>query len=493
MTHGTPPPSDAPRRTAVGAVRTLLGSGYVTLVGLALGIYVPRALQPEEYALFGVVASFVTWTGSIGLTFLTSGLNKLLVDARDDWRGLARSSLLAGILLMGLATAALWLGAPWLADIFGDDRLTRLFRILAFDPLLSVVFRTLMEIARARRQYERRAIILACYWTARGIATVALVLAGLGSRGAVLGLICGSALAGIVGFAMARPGVPGYVAPLKPLFAFQWPLAIAAVTGALSRSAGLWLVKGLAPEPGMAGLYAVALMIGVRIGVLVSSVNLAMAPKLVASVNEGNREAVAELIRGAYRFVLVALLPVIAIFATVGRELVPVVFSEAYADAYLPAAMLLCATLCAQLAQTAVASLIAANKPVTRMWCALLTLPLAIVLDLLLIPDYGIVGAAVATTTGFVLFASASMAASWRHFRIGVPGPTVLRCGSAAAIVGLAGTLWHVQGGWVIAQGGVLAMAYVGLLVTMGELTAHDLRPVMAALRLKPRSRNDVL
>ncbi len=442
----------APRRTAVGTVRTMVGMGYVTLIGVVLGIFVPRALQPEGYALFTVVSSVVTGVSMIGLLLLTSGV-------------------------------APWLVAPLLAPLFGDASLTSLFRLFAIAPPLYISSMALLEVALARRQYERRVLIIAAYWTFRAAATIALLIAGFAVPGVILGAICGSLIAGAVGFALTGVGMPRYTTPLKPLLTFQWPLGVAQILYVLFRSVDIWLVKALIPEAAAAGYYGIAVMIGMRLMPMIASVNWSMAPKLVAGVNEGNRAQTCELMHGAYRFVFITMIPIIACFAVLGDRLVALVFSEAFVEATAPAALLLWATLMGLFGDTAGHALIAWSKPMTKLACALFTLPASIPVAVALMPSCGLLGAATGTTIAFTLFGAASVLAAWKHGRVGLPVVSLARGGAAAIVTYAAGTLWTPSGWLVLVEGMALLAVYALVLTLSGELTRTDLQPVLKAFR----------
>lgn len=482
----TSPPE---RRTAVGTVRTMMGVAYTTLICLVLGLYVPRALQPTNYALFAVTFSVINWVEISTRALLLSGLGKLLVDAEDKWRDLAGAALIMGLSVAGLASVALFLTAPFVARALGDDALTPFIRIFALDPPFSVAWQFYSSVCNTRRQYERRVIILWTYWTVRAAGTIGLIMLGYGVAGALCGAVAGSASAAVVGILLSGLGLPRYATSLKPLFAFNWPIGTANMARTLVNMSGIWFIKALSSSPGAAGVYAIAALMNGRLTPILASVNTAMQPKLIRSIRQNEHASTRELISESYRFTLIITIPLLAVFIPQATPLVVLLFSDKFVGAAIPGIILLSVLPLILMGLTAAGNLVAAHEPLKRLWAVVPAPIIGIPLYAWAVPKYGIVGAAATSASAASITAVLSLLLSWREFGVGIPLKSLLRSTFAGVITVLVGLWWSATGLELLGKCAILVVLYVALLALIGELKRRDIEPIVRAFRMPRISR----
>jgi len=488
VTATMPPDLEAPaRRTAIGTLRSLVGIVVQLAGGAVLSIYLPRALGPESYGLFAVAASVALWVETVGCFPFSSGLAKLIADAEDRWRPLARTTVFWGVLSMGAVAVLNFALAPTIAAALHDPGLTPYLRLFVLDYPFFVVFVLLGSILNGRRLYERRVLLVSAYWIGKPVLTVALVAAGLSIRGAVLASIGASVVAVVFGWRAGGVGRPRPATSLRPLWAFNWPLVIGLVFFQLSRSLDMWLVKTLLEDARAPAYYAIAVNLHSVAFLLATAVAMAAFPTIANAVREGNRTALLGLIGNSHRFVWILGLGMLAVFVPSARAIVTFVFGPAYAPAALPASILLGGVLALATGSVATNALVAAGRPRV----VLLVNPLAFVVSLalypLLIPRWGVGGAAAAAVAGFLAYALLSLRLQHRVLKAGFPGRMALRTLAAAAAVAVVGRLWPAAGAWTLLEAATLLGLYLGLLWALREIGREDLAIVARAFRLRRR------
>ena len=102
---------------------------------------------------------------------------------------------------------------------------------------------------------------------------------------------------------------------------------------------------------------------------------------------------------------------------------------------------------------------------------------------LLLVPRFGPVGAAAATTILACLGAGAAMLVMHRHYEVRFALNTFLRIAVAAVIAYILSRIWPVSGLWVLVKLSVMTAVTVSCLFLLGVLTKRDFLFVRSLFR----------
>lgn len=311
---------------------------------------------------------------------------------------------------------------------------------------------------------------------------VALVFLGHGVTGYLIGLAVSSAVIGAIGLAAAWPraaGEPRGEGSPRLWLAFGGPAAAAAALHWGLQFVDRYLLAGL-KDAGAVGIYTVGNVVGDRaVAIPMFAFIAAAVPLLVTAFERQGRAEVERLMRAYTRVALLVGLPVVALVAAVSDDLVPLLTGEERGD-YSPAAtvapIVALGSLLFGLAAIASTGLSVAKRTRPLIYAGAIALAVNVVANLILVPPFGITGAAVATPIGMgaYLFAAALWArghATWR-----VPWATALRaCAAAGAAYACGWALTRVgdsrAADIALAAAGVAA-AYVAALGLLGERRA---------------------
>jgi O-antigen/teichoic acid export membrane protein len=352
------------------------------------------------YSVAVQVGALVVIGGGLGIDF---GL--IYFAARDRmsqsdlapsllWFGLAWGALLA----VGGYAIALALGGSLLKGV-GD---TVILASVAAVPFMLAV-RYLRYFLLGRNQllpFNAVNVVLALAW-------VILVAVALGLlHGGVVGAVWAYAAANVVAFAAALVLVPAAVAApnlrrafvaLRTLAAFGLRAQLSTVLQFFSYRFDLFLLNATAGL-GAAGLYSVATLLAESVWYIPSAVGLVLAPRVAAGVEGDDDDVTAAICRGT-TLVSVAGAVVIAALAPL---LVLLLFGSAFLPAVVPLWVLLPGVVALGLDKPIASYQLGRGRPQISLYVALLATPITIAAYVLLIPRYGIVGAAAGSTISYI-------------------------------------------------------------------------------------------
>jgi O-antigen/teichoic acid export membrane protein len=381
-----------------------LGAQLLLVLGGAVSTIIVARLTGTHgagaYSVAVQIGALVVIGGGLGIDF---GL--IYFAARDRmsqsdlaptllWFGLAWGAVLAA----GGYAIALALSGSLLKGV-GD---TVIVASVAAVPFMLAV-RYLRYFLLGRNQllrFNAINVVLAVAW----VILVALALTVL--RGGVVGAVWAYAAANVIAFAAALAFVPAAVAvpkvrraftALRTLAAFGLRAQLSTVLQFFSYRFDLFLLNATAGL-GAAGVYSVATLLAESVWYIPSAVGLVLAPRVAAGVEGDDDDMTAAICRGT---ALVSVTGAIVI-AVLAPLLVLVLFGSVFLPAVVPLWVLLPGAVALGLDKPIASYQLGRGRPQISLYVALLATPITIAAYVLLIPKYGIVGAATGSTISYV-------------------------------------------------------------------------------------------
>lgn len=410
MTTPAPAPPRDMSRVGRGSAANLGGAAVGAASAFALAVVVTRGLEPTQAGVFFSVSSLFLLAVSLGQLGTDTGLVYFLSRCRAlDTPGAAAAYVRAAVrpvLVVALALGAvMFLAAPELADLTNPDHVgqatTHLRTAAWFIPLACL---TAVALAATRGLGSMRA-----YATVEQVArpalqvlcvAVAVVLLGAGAPMAAwvlpylpLSILAWSwwhRAAGAAGVPLAPEAPPGAG---RELWRFTAPRSVASVAQLVMQRLDIVLVGAMAGAA-EAALYAGATRFVVAGQMGRQAVSLAAQPALAEALSRGDRARAAEVFQVSAAWLMAVSWPLFATFAVLGEPLLAV-FGPGY-DAgatvlLLLAVSMLVATGCGDVDSV----LIMAGRTTWSLANMLVALVLNLVLDIWLIPEHGVLGAAI--------------------------------------------------------------------------------------------------
>lgn len=364
--------------------------------------------------------------------------------------GLATSAVRLGLVLSGavsvLAGGATFLVAPLAASAFGSAELEFVLRVMALSLPVVVLEMVLIGATRGTGRMGAFVVVDQVLDGAVRLGAVAVVLAlGHGLKAAALAY----ALAGVVTLAAAavpargivlgaREGAKVQPAALLRFTGYQWGAVVAGV-------GLLWLdtlLLGLWRPPADVAVYTVATRTVLLGMVFILPIGIAFQPMIGRLYSVGDRPRLESMYAFATKWSTIVGCPPLVFLALFATPLLTLLYGDAYASGAWALALL-------ALAQTANAStgpsghiVTMIGRPDLVLVNSLAALLLNLVLNVILIPPYGMVGAAAAWAVSIVAWNVFRLWQVWRVLRmhpfsdwpLRVAASLVVFVGAAAAL-----------------------------------------------------------
>jgi len=407
---------DALTGLAKSAAIVFLGSVIGRLLGLLGQVLVIRALNPTSFGHVALAYTVVSTVGGLSLLGVHEGVTRLMSaeEIVDYRRRVLRSGYMFAILGAVIIATALYLARFRLGTYLNDDRLPEL--LIAFLPFLLV--HTLSRISfGALRVYKRSLAAVIARDLGPKVGAILLfglfALSGEAFFGAIVyWVVTPAIMALLTGYYLHRELSMGRVVgnlpdsgTIRELWSFSWPLALGSSFFLLLGNVDVLMI-GYFMEPRSVGLYrAIQPLNQVTTFVLVAFTFLFL-PIATEYYNDRNLDALDQFYTISTKWIIAATFPPVLVFVLFAPDVVQVFFGSEY----VPAAPAL-AVLTGGLFIRAIVGLNgdmtkAIDRPRIELYAVAPAVAINIALNIVLIPRYGIVGAAMATVVGYGVYNS---------------------------------------------------------------------------------------
>ncbi|WP_433632037.1 flippase [Halomicrococcus sp. NG-SE-24] len=398
---------------------SLLASSGILFIGLAcrLGLgflgrlVIARELGKVSYGAVSLGAMMMTAVTTIVIIGTDTGVGRYLPRFDDPARrrGVMTSAFQIVVPVALFAGVTIAVFAKTLAtDVFHDPDLVNVLRIFGLTiPLVAVVRLTVGSIRGMQDAFPRVYIQnLAVPVTRFGLIAVA-VIAGLGSIGIA------AAYAGA--YAVATALSIHYLARRTPLFnaldaipmhrdllTFSAPLMITATMYMLLSNFDTFMLGAMA-STGDVGVYNVAYPLAQLLTITLSAFGFIFMPTISELHSNGKTDEMARTYEVVAKWIFVVSLPLFLVFVTYPGLIIRYTFGPEYSNGALTLSILTIGFFAHIIAGPSGDMLTAIGKQRLVMYDNILVAGLNIVLNLILIPQYSYLGAAVATTGSYFL------------------------------------------------------------------------------------------
>jgi O-antigen/teichoic acid export membrane protein len=490
-------------------IRGIARGGSLNLLGAVLGqaavfgvlLLLARVLGIQQVGRYAQAYATLTLLGLLALSGFRAGVTRFVaVHLADEDPAAVRGTVRLALLVSGGAAALLGVllavAAPWLAERLHDPALTGGLRLMALALPAMTVTEAALAATRGWRSQRAFTLIGQIYEPlCRLVLTAVLLAAGAGLTGAFWAIVvAGWSATGLALLALRRrlralavllpaPGPPDGAENPTPQKAVSYQprqlfsFSTVSWVSSLSSTGLIWLdtlLLGFFANPDI-GLYNVATRLVTVAVFVLAPLNAAFGPYLAHLYHQGRLDEVRSSYRAVTGWVVRLSLPAFAALLAFPDELL-----RLFGDAFTAGATVTVILAVGQLVNAATGPcgtvLTMSGRVALNMADNLAALILNVLLNLWLIPAYGITGAAVAWAVSLAVV-NAARVLQVRALIGALPvsrGMLTGLAGGAAALL-VATMLPFVPG--LIA----IVVVYLGVVLALG-LSAED-RMVLRALR----------
>lgn len=398
--------SSLARDTAWSFILKILHKG----IGFAVAVLLARSLGADGYGVYAYAFALVT------LLALPAEVGFPTLLVRETARGMAakQPGVVRGVWVWagrstGILSAVLVLGAIAVLMVVNDGRLdekgaTMLWAFLlvpfaALGSLRGAALRGLDRIVAGQLPEDivRPALFLFL------VGAVAVLAPPLTPPTAMAAHVGAAAVAFVVGAWLLVRHTPPEVRRSEPRsesktwLASSLPLALIAGLATVNSQTDI-LMLGIFDSSDQVGIYRIAIQVAALAAFGLNAMNIVIAPRFARLHQLDDLAALQRLVTTSARGILVFSLTVIAIFVFAGEWLITVVFGDVFVASYAPLLILLGGQLVSSAAGSVGYLLNMTGHERDTLRATALAAALNVALNLALIPLWGILGAAVATS-----------------------------------------------------------------------------------------------
>ena len=448
-----------------------------------------RLLSPEEFGRYALAFSVMTLAHVAVFSWLEAAMARFWAAqtpgaAQGHFASLYRTAfaLSAGFILV--AGLAVWL---WPADA--------LFKLAVAAGLAGAPARSLVKLAqerfRAEGEVARSARLDMAVTTGGLVLGIGFALAGLGAAGPLLGL----GLAPLAALPFVLPaelkqarGGAFEAARVREYALYGYPIAASLALTVVLSSTDRFVLDAYLGEATVGAYHASYSIANRTLDVLFLWLGTAGQPALVMALERGGVDRLRAAAREQLSTFLLVGLPAAAGVALVARPLAEVLIGEELraAAASVTPWIALSALLFGLTAYYFGQAFTLGKK--TRLLLIAMAIPagLNVVLNLILVPRFGLMGAAWATAASFGLGMVATLLMGRRVMPLPIPWESLARCGVATGLMALAVSRLPAIGGFgeLILDAGVGVLVYAAAALVLNAAGVRDV-----ALRLRTQLR----
>lgn len=458
-----------------GTIYLLIAYIIFLLSGYAVHIGIGRLLGPPVYGIYSLAISVATVLNLFLTTGLPQSVTKHISEDNSRSKSVLKTSLSISILASTVFSAVILIGADGIAELLNDPSLAKYFRltslmVLAYGPLTII-----MAYFNGIKEYRTQAFLLSLFEILKPIFILFFVSIGLSVWGAVFGFAVAPVIPlliglGLVGFDIYKGG-EGF--PAKKIISFALPVIVLSAAINLILNLDLFFIKSILIDNSIAGFYSAASMIGKVPYMLMAAVTAALFPAVSASMHE--HERVQNYISESLRYALLFILPGTAMVAATSTAAVTLIYSDIYQPAGDPLAVLIVGICFFGIFALLTTIVSAVGRPGVAMAMGIGVLAVDFALNWLMIPAFGMVGAAGATTLSCTFGLGIAAAYVYWRYRVLMPATSSAKILAASLLVFVALYSVPVSGPMLLVAYGAAGVGYFLVLYLMDEIQERDI------------------
>jgi O-antigen/teichoic acid export membrane protein len=419
------------RRVASQASFYLIADVIGQLSGfISLPIFT-RIFSTAQYGVMGLVDSFFKFTGTLSSMGLRPAVLRLYGEFKEGKRDRGPehliSTMMSASFLLGAAVSVLCLGALLIPDKFLDPEAKQLIAMAAVIMLFRNVSQMLMSLIQVQEKAKlRSALMLAERYLILGFTLLFAAVFRWGLRGFFGGIVAAEGLLFLyctwhalrhLKWRLRLPDNP----ILRESFAYGLPLLGLNVTGFVT-DWGDRFIMSFYREPGELGIYVAGYTLSnYAVQCFVPALTSALIPVTMNAYAKEGKEATSKTLETFLRYYWLAALPIVFGITAVGEPLIRFVASEKFVDATLVLPWVLAAKVVQAAYFPFLAGLFLSKRThvLALFMCGAAVLNIG--LNLLMIPNLGMVGAAIATLVAYLFYVIGGGIYSQRYLRLRFP------------------------------------------------------------------------
>ena len=402
------------RTIAKGAGIGFAGAMFGTAIGYLSRMVIARYLGPEDYGLISLGFAAMMIATVLSLMGLNSGVQRYVAYYKgkgDNGRikGTIVAALKITVPMSLLFMGVVFFGADWISmHIFHEKELTPVLTIFAIGIPFWTLTTVFVSVSIAFQQIKYHVYTMYIFKDSfKLIAIVCFLVAGYGVIGAAVGWILAVAGMSVLSFYFLEkkvfPIFSGTVKSIsmdKELFYFSFPLIFVGILDLITGWTDIFMI-GYFCTSSEVGIYNAALPTSKLLGVVLSPIGMIFGPVIVGLYAKNRIDELRRTYSSVTKWIFSLVFPGFLLMVLFSERILMILFGDAYVSGSTALGILAFGVLITAMVGPASLVITAYGRTKIIMWCSFFGASVNVLLNVFLIPEYGINGAAVAT--GFSL------------------------------------------------------------------------------------------
>jgi len=400
------------KRFAFDVGITFIASVVTMLLGFVITVALGRYLGAGDLGLYRMTSTIY----GIAMLFAAIGIPGTIIkyvaefkDKRQNLNEIVSSGIITSLFLGIGFTVLFYFSSGLFAEIFEMPKLSDLLKILSPVFPFALVNGALLGLLNGLRKMKKYGISTIFQSILMITITVPLIYYGFGVSGAIIGIVFSS-----IGYCLLLIWVTRnyfdidlykIIPTTKMILAFSSRKFGANVINLINYQADILLIGYFLTTTDV-GYYAVAISLSRFFWLIPNAIQKITYPVTSEYWAKKNYKALNKMIDKSMKHTACILLPIGLVTGFFARDIIISIFGEAFIHSVLPLQILLIGTIIAGATTRSVgASMPAIGRPGLNLGVTAISASINIILNLILIPPFGIVGAAIATTCSLSIHA----------------------------------------------------------------------------------------
>ena len=416
--------------TSVAKGATVIFGGLIVgnFLGMVNQIVLGRFLGPENYGLFNLSMSVVMIGGTLcSFGFLGSLPGFIPFHLKKNEKSVVRSAIdFASLFSLSLGTlfaVITYLMSDRLAvTVFHDPKLAPALKVFSF----AIPFHGLQAVVQgAIRGFKAAKYEALVFAIGSRVVTISIFLLSLflihRLYGAIVAFNAGILLTSIMAFWLIRKRILSdyrswpRVAVARNVLSFSWPLALTGFTLLfVSKTDKLLLGYFLSSED--VGIYTPALLIASLLEFVNSAFKYRFLPTASEYFSKNDMSGLEPLYKSTSRWSFLVVYPIFLLILVFSEEILRLLYGSEYTGGHMALIVLSLGIVVNDFSGTSANILVAGGRTKLNLYCEVIAAVASTVLNILLIPIYGILGAAIATSISYVTRNITSLSFVYRSY-----------------------------------------------------------------------------
>jgi len=380
-------------------------------------IVIARTYGPETYGLFTLSLMIIGWFIIISKLGLGNGLLRFIPlyrgkNQKSKISYLFKKTLLISIITSITAAILLFFFSDLIAiNIFQNPDLSFFLKLFSFVIPITVILSVFLSIIRGYEKITAFSFLSKILETlSKLVILLILIFIGFNSNSIPISYLTGALLTLIIAYFFTKAKIKQVFSKskkdkkiFKSLFSYSWPLIFFGFAVSVFHWTDSFII-GIFQTARQVGFYNAAVPIALLLTIPTDLFIQLFFPLVTREYAKGNKESVNQLSKQVGKWILMISLPILVLFLVFPGTFINILFGTEYLVAENALRFLAIGAIFTALFDVSKQLITMKGKSRLILWDILIVTIINLILNILLIPKYGINGAGFATMTSMIIF-----------------------------------------------------------------------------------------